>query len=49
MKTDGGKFSIGDALDVEYGGTVMRAFVNRFDDTADGTWLVVLQWGSSEG
>jgi hypothetical protein len=46
VKVDGGRFNIGDALEVEYGGAAMRAFVNRFDETADGTWLVVLQWGS---
>jgi hypothetical protein len=48
VKGSRGKFDIGDALDVEYGGAVMRAFVNRFDGKADGTWLLVLQWGGGE-
>ena len=47
VKVDDGMFNIGDAFQVEYGGTQMQAFVHRFDEQADGTWLVVLQWGSS--
>jgi hypothetical protein len=48
VKGSRGKFDIGDTLDVEYGGAMMRAFVNRFDEKADGTWLLVLQWGGGE-
>jgi hypothetical protein len=47
VKIDGGMFNIGDSFQVEYGGAQMQAFVHRFDEQADGTWLVVLQWGSS--
>jgi hypothetical protein len=46
VKIDGGMFNIGDSFQVEYGGAQMQAFVHRFDEQADGTWLVVLQWGS---
>lgn len=47
VKVDSGLFNIGDAFQVEYGGAQMQAFVHRFDEQADGTWLVVLQWGST--
>jgi hypothetical protein len=49
VKVDGGKFNIGDAFDVEYGGAQMQAWVHCFDEQANGSWLVVLQWGSTAG
>ncbi len=48
VKVDGGIFNIGDAFQVEYGGAQMQAFVHRFDEQADGTWLIVLQWASCD-
>jgi hypothetical protein len=42
---DNGGFAVGDAIEAEYGGAMIPAFVHRAYRQPSGKWIVIVRWG----